>query len=357
MEAAPGAIRTAGALSASGIGGPDETARGVLTAAAQGQPLSAPTVAGTTGLTGQQGALSAAQGIVQQAQQDPNGALRDAAMGYVNNDIARGQIDAATRDVARTLGDETLPGLNARAVAGGVLNSARAGAAEAVARRGAEDRVADISAGIRANAYDQGLQAALTAREQSNALALGANQQAAGVAGALSGLGEQQRQFDAGTRLEAAGVLSQQDLAQRVANADAQLRANGQQLQGALSGFDAAAAAGGLADANAGRIHGAGAAFQAEEQRLLDEAQEQWNRQYQYQQNILGNYWDVVGDKSWGDTRSATATVPRDPTNILGGALGGASLGYGLVNGGALSGWGRSVGGGGALNGLSTGRS
>lgn len=91
--------------------------------------------------------------------------------GSVNNPFLEGQIDAASRDVVRNLNENQLTG-NA-AMAAGTMNSgsSRRGVMDAIAMRGAADRVADIGATMRGNAYTTGLGLA-------NATAL-ANQQAA----------------------------------------------------------------------------------------------------------------------------------------------------------------------------------
>jgi hypothetical protein len=335
-------LQNAAALAAGGAGALNPTTQGVLSATANGQPLAQTTVAGAAGLEGQQGALATAQGLSAQAAQDPNGGILAAARGYVDNDLINGQVDAATRDVARTLGEETLPGLNARAMAGGNVNSARAGAAEAVARRAAEDRAADISSEIRSNAYNTGLQTALTAKGQQDSLALGALSQAASTAGALSTLGESQRQSDGANRLSAATSLGSLSLQGQQLDASTRLQANGQLGQAALAGFDAAQSAGALQDANATRQVVAGDAQQADENRALQDAQTAYYAQQNYDQQKLQNYWGIVG-QNLGSTTTTTTPAAQGPSMIQG-ALGGAALGAGLMSGGS--------GGAGALSGL-----
>jgi hypothetical protein len=338
-------LSNAQGLAANGTGGMDPTAQGVLTGAANGQTLGQTTAAGSSGLAAQQGALATAQGLSAQAAQDPNTGILSGARSYVDNGLLQGQIDAATRDVARTLGEETLPGLNARAMAGGNVNSARAGAAEAIARRGAEDRVADVSASMRGDAYKTGLSTALAAQDQQNALALGANAQTASVGGALSGLGETQRQYDGSQQLQAATTLGQQTLQSQQADASTRLQANAQLGQASLSGIDAATAAGALSDANAGRLITAGDAQQAEENRQIQEAIANQYNQQNYEKAMLDDYWSTVASNNWGGTSSNTGTQTQAANNgvggILQGAAGGAATGMGIMslyNSGALSG-------------------
>lgn len=327
-------LSNAGSLAGNGIGAPNATAQGVLTNTANGQALAGPSASGTAGLGAQNAALGTAQGLSQQASQDPNAGILAGAQGYMNNSLIEGQIDAVNRDVARTLSEETLPGLNARAMGGGTVNSARAGAAEAVARRGAEDRAADNAAAIRSAAYNTGLSTSLAARDQQNALALGSNAQTAAIGNSLSAIGESQRQFDGSSRLNAATTLGAQDLANRQSDASTRLQANGQLGQAALSGYGAAGAAGALSDANSGRLITAGNAQQAEEQRKIQEAMSQQFNQQNYDKAQLRDYWGIVGAQNWGNTSTGTQTQTMPANNgfsgILQGALGGASLGMGL---------------------------
>lgn len=342
MGAAPSFAANAGALALSGAGAANPTAQGVLAAAANGAPLSGPTAAAINGLGAQTAAFGTAQDLAARAQQDLNAALRGAAMGYVDQTRVQSQVDAATRDVARTLGESTLPGLNARAAAGGNLNSSRAGAAESVARRAAEDRAADLASGIRTEAFNTGLNAALAANQQQGALALGANQQAAAIGGALSGLGENQRQFDASTRLQGALTLGQQDLADRQLNASTRLSANAHLGQSAAMGLDAAHSAGILTDANTQRIAASGDAQQMEDQRQLDEAFNAYHRDENRTWDNLGRYYGIVGARSWGEEGTRTATT-KEPSNVFGGIMGLASLAAGIPGVGSTLG---ALGGG-----------
>src|SRR3546814_17606188 len=94
-------------------------------------------------------------------------------------------IDANSRDVVRNLNEETLPGIDRQATATGGINSSRAGVAAAIARRGAEDRVADISASIRGEAKNRGLSLA----QGDRAATLGALSTAQGPYGDSTGTG------------------------------------------------------------------------------------------------------------------------------------------------------------------------
>lgn len=83
---------------------------------------------------------------------DPNNVGR-----YIDNNVLAGQIDAAGRDVMRNLNENTLTGIASGAAGTGNSGSTRAGIAAGVAIRGAGDRIGDIAANMRGNAYSQGL--------------------------------------------------------------------------------------------------------------------------------------------------------------------------------------------------------
>ena len=87
---------------------------------------------------------------------------------YINNDILQGQIDAASTDVLRNLQEVQLPGIASNASGSGNSGSSRRAVMDAIATRGAADRIGDISAAIRAPAYMQGV-GIEAARAQQNA--------------------------------------------------------------------------------------------------------------------------------------------------------------------------------------------
>ena len=82
--------------------------------------------------------------------------MRTAAQASYNPYL-EGQIDAASRDVVRNLGENQLTGNAAMAAGTGNSASSRRAVMDAIAMRGAADRVADIGATMRGNAYSQGL--------------------------------------------------------------------------------------------------------------------------------------------------------------------------------------------------------
>lgn len=157
--------------------------------------------------------LSAYDQLRQMASQDPTQANISAAGAYANNPFMNDMIDAASRDVSRNLFENELPAINQAATASGNINSSRAGTADAIARRGAADRVADISAQLRGDAYQNGLSLAQQAH-QANMSGLGAAGQGfgdiydLGLRGTLAG---HQLALDNGNTLISGGQLNQQD--------------------------------------------------------------------------------------------------------------------------------------------------
>lgn len=82
--------------------------------------------------------------------------MRTAAQASYNPYLD-GQIDAASRDVVRNLGENQLTGNAAMAAGTGNSGSSRRAVMDAIAMRGAGDRVADISSNLRGQAYNTGL--------------------------------------------------------------------------------------------------------------------------------------------------------------------------------------------------------
>lgn len=83
-----------------------------------------------------------------------NGVNMNTVDSLINNDVLNGQITAATRDIYRGLDEQTMPGIASNSVATGNTGSTRRGVAEAIAQRGADDRAADVGAGMRYDAYN-----------------------------------------------------------------------------------------------------------------------------------------------------------------------------------------------------------
>lgn len=235
-----------------------------------------------------------AQRLAQEAFVDPTQTLISQARQYAANPYVDGMIDSVGRDISRNLNENALPSLNLGASAAGNLNSSRAGAAEAVLTRGAQDRLGDISAGIRGDLFKGGL-------------AMAADQR--------------QRMF--GNALAASG----QDLNT--------MAAGGQQL----SGLGAAGAQLGATGAELGLMPSrigidVGSAYQAEDQRALDDAKMRVTYDENRPWENLSRFYGVVGDKSWGQNQTGTTTTRTPGPSALQTALGVASLAAAPFTGG-----------------------
>ena len=195
---------------------------------------------------------------------------------YAANPYLDGAIDAAARDVNRSLYESELPGINRGATAVGGINSSRAGIAEGIAMRGAGDRIGDIGAAMRMAAYDRGL-----------------------------GLAESARQANMGAQGNLAGLRSN-----NTANSVGALGAVNDMFTGNLNN---AVTAGGLEQAN--------------RQGALDAQFAKWQGQDTRASDLLGRYYGIVGANNWGGTQTQTKT---GGPGILGGILGGLSTFAGL---------------------------
>jgi len=212
------------------------------------------------------------------ASSDPTKANIRAAGAYASNPYLASQIDAASRDVTRNLGEVALPSIDREAVASGNINSSRAGVAEGIARRGAQDQIGDISASLRGNAYSQGLGLAESART-SNLSALG------NTAGLYGGA--------VNTGLGAA--------------------AQGQDMS--LTNLDAASRAGQIRQNDAqGRLN---ADFQ------------RWQGQDTRASDLLARYYGIIGANNWGGTQ--TTTQSNNP-GLIAGILGAGTAAAGIYS-------------------------
>jgi hypothetical protein len=230
-----------------------------------------------------------AQELARRAMEDPTQGILTNAAQYADNPYVDGMIDSVGRDVSRNLRENDLISLNLGAAGAGNMNSSRAGAAEGVLMRGAQDRLADVSMGVRGAAWDRGLAMAADQREAMFRNGLAASGQdtntRALAQGQFMGLGA------AGTSLQAMGVEN---------------RANQAAMMGQV-----------------------GAAERGEAQRAIDEN----IRRYDYDQNrpweSLSRYYGIVGDKSWGG--QTTQTAPKTGPSGLQTALGAVATVGGIV--------------------------
>jgi len=209
-----------------------------------------------------------------------------AASQYAANPYLDSQIDAANRDVSRTLNEQTLPGIDRQASGTGNINSSRAGVAAGIAQRGAADRMADTAATLRGNAYSQGLSLAQT--DRSNQLSALGN-----VIGAYTNLAGQ------GTNALSSG---------------AQIGTN------ALSTLNAA-----------------NATEQADRQGQDTAAYNSWYGNDTRQNDLLSQYAQLVASNQWGSTGTTTGTQTQTSSPSLLGSI--AGLATGALGAASSLGW------------------
>lgn len=226
---------------------------------------------------------------------------------YANNPYLQGEIDAVSQDVRRNLTEDVLPGINRAASSSGLTNSSRAGVAEGIALRGAQDRIGNISSTMRSNAYQQGLGLAENARTANLGMQL------SGLSQGLTNT-ENARQFNQNSRLNA------------LANAgNLYGNAFGQGLQSTVSGaqqmynnFDAMSQAGKLRqqDAQAG----------------LNEDYAKWQGARYQGFNDLDRYMQLIGGQYGRTTTDSANNGMPNWLNMVQGGMGGATAGLGLYN-------------------------
>jgi len=216
------------------------------------------------------------------AGQDPQQATLAAAGRYADNPFINGQIDANSRDVTRNLREDILPNIDRAASAGGNLNSSRAGIASGIAQRGAADRISDISASIRGDAWSQGLDRAQRDRETQMSAMRGA--------------------ADAYTNLGQVGMDAMQ--------------------RGAETGYGAY-----------DRINASGMLEQGDRQGYLDQDFQKWQGNDQRQWDLLNRYQSIVGGNQWGQSGTSSGTsVSKQTGGLLGQIVGAASTAAGIFS-------------------------
>lgn len=174
---------------------------------------------GNLGASGNVGAN--AQDVFGRASMDPTQMIINQAGMFANNPFVDGMIDAAGRDTVRQLNEQALPSLARAAVGGGNTNSSRAGVESAILQRGAQDRLADISSGIRSQFFGRGLDMAQNQFNQNLSNMMNANQglmQAGQFGAGLIGTGQDFATNNFQQGMGAGGVFQNQD--QNVLNAN-----------------------------------------------------------------------------------------------------------------------------------------
>ncbi len=219
--------------------------------------------AGATGFGAAGNFVKNANDTFARATGDKTQLFLDNAARYADNPYLQAAIDSAAGDVTRNLKENILTGIDRDASSGGNLNSSRAGVAEGIASRGAAEKIADISAQARLNAWNEGL-----ARAQN------------------------QYNTDTSAMLNANGQLGQ-----------AWELGNGSTAQGVQAGLGAASA-----------MTAAGRQVRDWEQRGLDNELMRWEHNDQRPWDELKNYWSIVGSRDWGGSSQKTESSGSDPS-------------------------------------------
>lgn len=228
-----------------------------------------------------QGFMNAGSGLLNAAMSDPTQGNISAAGAYADNPYLSGAIDAASRDVSRNLTEQVLPGINRVAAGTGNTNSSRTGIAEGLALRGAQDRIGDISATMRGDAYNRGLQMSEAARQ--------ANMQGMQSAGSLFNSG-----LDNAMRGSAAGLTA------------------------GYGNLDALAKAGGV--------------MQGDQQNQLNAALQKYQMGQTQPFDLLDRYMNAIKGQYGSTTTKSANNGQPDWLNFTQGFLGGAGSGSSLYN-------------------------
>ena len=198
-----------------------------------------------------------------------------AASQYADNPYISGQVDAAMRDANRQVNEQALPGQQRSAALTGNTMSSKNALAQGVIQRGLAEKTADVSANLRGQAYNTGLNLAEQGRQYDNSAILDALRSSAA----------------AGTGAFSTGVGA------------------------TSSGIDQAK---GLFDiANAG-----GAGQQQNTQNQIDDAKTQKEYANSNTWQNLQNFYNIIGSNNWGGTSNGTTTSSPSFWNVLGGMMG-----------------------------------
>lgn len=214
---------------------------------------------------------------------DPTQQIISNAGLYANNPYTQGMIDAASRDVTRNLLENQLPSLAMGSTATGNINSTRAGVQQAIAERGAADRLADISSNIRGQFFN-------------------------------TGLSQAQNQYNQ--------------------NLQAQLQANAPLMQAFGQGLSGLGVGQNLAAGAFGMGTQAGGMQQTQDQAVINAEMQKFAEQRGVPLDILKQYMGIVGG-NYGGISTGTSTAPTTGggwEGALTGALGGGLGAYGLAN-------------------------
>lgn len=235
--------------------------------------------------SGTAGATGALSGLMNFNPGDATDSNITNASKYADNPALSGMVDATMRDARRQVSEQALPGIDRAAAVTGNTNNSRAGIAQGLVERGLAEKTADVSAGLRGDAFNHGLDLASTDNRFNTSAMLDALSRAGGLGGSLAGAGVAARSGSIADR-------------------------------GAL--FDMA---------NMG-----GAGVQAAGQASLDNTNARYQSAVNSPFDALRNYMSIIGSNNWGSQGSSTTTSTPSAWQIIGGLMGaGGSLARGFT--------------------------
>lgn len=318
-------LNNAGAGSAALQGTSDIAAGGALGNFNQGSTATSDAAQGATGsYTG--AALSNLYNAAGLSGTDATAQNEADAENYANSSGVQNAIKAANAYSDQLYQRTTGTNMNAAAVAGGNLNSSRAGAASAVSEALQNAQDANTAASMENSAYQTGLSTAEQAREANLSGALsGASTGLSGVNTGLSAQNDSNSQVNADNSTQQ-GYLNELGSA---GNALVNSATQGSDLENAGATLTNTANSNAL---NAGTAY-QDAATQQNEANL--QAQEAAN---QYPWTQLQNLYGIEGASNWGSQTNSQQTTTSTPSlgSVIQGAIGGlAGLGSAVATGGA----------------------
>ncbi len=270
-----------------------------------------------------------------QGMSDPTQRIANDANVYANNPGVQASINSTNANIQDILHERTVPQLNRSAAMGGMLNSSRAGMAEAMANKDAALTQGSADASILNNAYNTGMSTAsglyasgLNSSINANSAGYGAASQNALGAGNMQ---QNNSQFNTTAQLGAANTGLNQGLAYQLGNANTKLLANAQLGSGLNTGLNAANSTQTQAQQLFDMENKGGDVTQAQQQAGLSNDYQKWLLQNQYGQGVLNDYWKIASTPL-GTNGSTTAQSTLPPVNPMQSAVGGGLAGAGIYD-------------------------
>ncbi len=238
------------------------------------------TVGANTATAGSSALGTALNGLTNFNTSDPTQQNIADATSYANNPATQGMIDAATQDARRTVSENALPQLARSDALSGNTMSSKDAISQGVINRGLADTVANTSANIRGQQYNNGLTLSEQARQGNQSAMLSA------LTGAASAGGNA---VNSGVNAIGSGIADQGNL-----------------FSLAQSG---------------------GAGMQQNTQNQIDNSKGMSEYANNQASQNLQNFYNITGGNNWGGTSSGTQTSTPSMWNTIGSALGiGSSL-------------------------------